>query len=118
MLYGLDLFSGIGGISEALKDYVRPVCYCENDPYAAGVLFSRMLDGSISRAPIFPDVRRLNKKILGRCADEWANNLVETVSDDEWFAIYEGQVPADVLAYGFLAGYKAAMEEIEKRERK
>lgn len=64
MLYGLDLFSGIGGISEALKDYVRPICYCENDPYAAGVLFSRMLDGAIPKAPIFPDVRNLNKRIL------------------------------------------------------
>lgn len=64
MLNGLDLFSGIGGITLALKDYVRPVAYCEIEPYAAGVLFSRMLDGSLPKAPIFPDIRTLTSKIL------------------------------------------------------
>lgn len=61
---GLDLFSGIGGITLALKDYVTPVAYCEIDPYCAGVLFSRMLDGSLPRAPVFPDVRKLTAKVL------------------------------------------------------
>lgn len=31
MLHGLDLFSGIGGITKALEGYVTPVAYCEND---------------------------------------------------------------------------------------
>lgn len=64
MLNGLDLFSGIGGITLALREWVRPVAYCEIEPYATGVLFSRMLDGSIPTAPIFPDIRHLTARIL------------------------------------------------------
>lgn len=64
MLNGLDLFSGIGGITLALREWVRPVAYCEIEPYAASVLFSRMLDGSIPTAPIFPDIRFLSAEIL------------------------------------------------------
>lgn len=64
MLNGLDLFSGIGGITLALREWVRPVAYCEIEPYAAGVLFSRMLDGSLPTAPIFPDIRKLSAEIL------------------------------------------------------
>lgn len=33
MLNGLDLFSGIGGISKALEPWVRTIAYCENDRY-------------------------------------------------------------------------------------
>jgi len=54
-MYGLDLFSGIGGITLALKGYVRPVAYCENDRYCQAVLLSRMADGSIPIAPIWDD---------------------------------------------------------------
>ena len=60
MLNGLDLFSGIGGISLALKDYVRPVAYCEIDPYCQGVLLSRMGDGSIINAPIWDNIKTLD----------------------------------------------------------
>ena len=28
---GLDIFSGIGGLTVALRGYVEPVVYCEND---------------------------------------------------------------------------------------
>jgi DNA (cytosine-5)-methyltransferase 1 len=61
---GLDLFSGIGGISLALEPWVRTVAYCEQDRYAQGVLLSRMRSGGIDRAPIWDDVRTLNKSIL------------------------------------------------------
>lgn len=64
MLNGLSLFSGIGGIDLALSEWVNPVAYCEIEPYAAGVLFSRMLDGTIPTAPIFPDVAKLTGDIL------------------------------------------------------
>jgi DNA (cytosine-5)-methyltransferase 1 len=57
---GLDLFSGIGGISIALKQWVRPIAYCENDRYAQGVLLSRMRSGHIIKAPIWDDVRTLH----------------------------------------------------------
>jgi DNA (cytosine-5)-methyltransferase 1 len=54
---GLDLFSGIGGISFALRKYVRPCCYCENDPFCQGVLLSRMHTGELSRARIRDDIK-------------------------------------------------------------
>lgn len=56
---GLDLFSGIGGITKALQGYVRPIAYCENDRYAQGVLLSRMWTGDLPWAPISDDVREL-----------------------------------------------------------
>lgn len=64
MMYGLDLFSGIGGITKALEGYVEPVAYCENDRYAQGVLLSRMSDGSLPYAPIWDDVRTLRGSML------------------------------------------------------
>lgn len=64
MLNGLDLFSGIGGISLALKEWVRPVAYCENDKYAQAVLLSRMWNGQLFRAPIWDDVRTLSAEHL------------------------------------------------------
>lgn len=60
MLNGLDLFSGIGGLSIALKDWVRPVAYCEIDPYCQGVLLSRMASTDIVVAPIWDDIRTLS----------------------------------------------------------
>ena len=56
MLNGLDLFSGIGGISLALSPWVRTVCYVENDQYCQGVLRSRIRDGDLEAAPIWDDV--------------------------------------------------------------
>lgn len=60
LLNGLDLFSGYGGISLGLRDYVRPVAYCEIEPYAQGILLSRMADGSLANAPIWDDVETLD----------------------------------------------------------
>jgi DNA (cytosine-5)-methyltransferase 1 len=57
VLNGLDLFSGIGGISYALRESVRTVAYCECDRYAQAVLLSRMSTGELHRAPIWDDVR-------------------------------------------------------------
>jgi DNA (cytosine-5)-methyltransferase 1 len=61
---GLDLFSGIGGITKALEGYVRPVAYCENDRYAIGVLLSRMSSGDLPVAPVWDDVRTLQSGLL------------------------------------------------------
>lgn len=63
-MYGLDLFSGIGGITKALEGYVTPVAYCEIDRYARGVLLSRMSDGSLPIAPIWDDVSTLHGRLL------------------------------------------------------
>jgi len=59
MLNGLDLFSGIGGISLALRPWVRTYAYCELDAHAQAVLLSRMQAGAIDYAPIWDDVQTL-----------------------------------------------------------
>jgi DNA (cytosine-5)-methyltransferase 1 len=57
MLNGLDVFTGIGGVSLALKDWVRPIAYCELDPYCQSVLLSRMESGDLCNAPVWDDIR-------------------------------------------------------------
>lgn len=64
MLNGLDLFSGVGGLSLALAPWVSPVAYCELDPYCRAVLLSRMADGSLPPAPIWDDVQTLQGAAL------------------------------------------------------
>ena len=61
---GLDLFSGIGGISIALRDYVNVCAYCEIDRYCQAVLLSRMYDGKIPRAAIWDDIKTLEGRNL------------------------------------------------------
>lgn len=56
----LDLFSGIGGISYALKDIVNPLLYCDIDPNAQRVLKARMNDKQLHTAPIVNDVRHVD----------------------------------------------------------
>lgn len=60
MLNGLSLFTGIGGIDVALSEYVRPVAYCELDPYCQAVLLSRMADESLPNSPIWNDITTLS----------------------------------------------------------
>ena len=45
MIYGMDLFSGYGGITIALSEWVRPIVYCEKERYAQAILLSRMAEG-------------------------------------------------------------------------
>jgi len=65
-LHGLDLFSGIGGISQALAPWVTTVTYCERERYAQSVLLSRMSKGEIDTAPIWDDVTTLKSELLPR----------------------------------------------------
>lgn len=53
-LKSVSLFSGICGMSIG-----TPIMYCENDKRAVDVLNARMKDGSLTRAPIHPDVTTL-----------------------------------------------------------
>ena len=62
VIHALDLFSGIGGISLALRPWARTVAYCEQDPYCQAVLLERMQEGKLDMAPIWPDVRTLRGK--------------------------------------------------------
>lgn len=64
MINGLDLFSGIGGLSVALSKWVRPTAYCECDRFCQGVLLSRMRSGDIARAPINNDVRDITERMF------------------------------------------------------
>jgi DNA (cytosine-5)-methyltransferase 1 len=64
MLNSLDLFSGIGGISYALQDYVCPIAYCEIDEYCRKVLSARFDSDDLARAPIYNDVKELQAKGL------------------------------------------------------
>lgn len=59
-MYGLDLFSGYGGITKALEGYVRPIAYCEIEKYAQGVLLSRMESRQLPVAPIWDNVQTLD----------------------------------------------------------
>ena len=61
---GLDLFSGIGGLSLALSPWVRTIAYCENDRYAQAVLLSRMQTRELEVAPIWDDVRTIKGEML------------------------------------------------------
>lgn len=64
MLNGLDLFSGIGGISEAIAPWVRTIAYCEREPKSIAILLSRMGRGEIDNAPIWDDVFTLSRSQL------------------------------------------------------
>lgn len=64
LMNGLDLFSGIGGLSLALKPWVRSVAYCERDTYAQSVLLSRIVTGELDRAPIWDDITSLDGSML------------------------------------------------------
>jgi len=65
VLNGLDLFSGIGGIATGLKEFVRPLAYCEIDPYCQSVLLQRMQEGNLPKAPIWDDISSFPTPKLG-----------------------------------------------------
>jgi DNA (cytosine-5)-methyltransferase 1 len=64
MLNGLDLFSGIGGLTLALEPWVLPRAYCEIDRYAQAVLLSRQFNQELPTAPIWDDVRTLSSRLI------------------------------------------------------
>lgn len=64
MLRTLDLFSGIGGFSLALKPITKTVGYCDIEASCREVIASRIRDGQLENAPIFKDVCEIDKKTL------------------------------------------------------
>ena len=64
MIYGLDLFSGIGGLTIALRDWVEPRAYCENNRFDQSKLLVGMANRSLPVAPIWGDVQTLTAKLL------------------------------------------------------
>ena len=65
----LDVFSGMGGISWALRPWFETVGYCDVNPHSREVLAARVKDGSIDEAPIFTDILELNAGLLGAEVD-------------------------------------------------
>jgi DNA (cytosine-5)-methyltransferase 1 len=62
MIPTLDLFSGVGGFSYALKDICKTVGYCEIDLNCRLVLEKLMREKKIDTAPIFEDITKLHAK--------------------------------------------------------
>ena len=56
-----SLFSGCGALDFGLSPWLQPAVYCESDEAAVRVLEQRMVDGSLPRCPIHPDVRELRR---------------------------------------------------------
>lgn len=63
MLNSLDLFSGYGGMTIGLRKYCKPIGYCEIERYAQGIIASRIADGELPVAPIYPDITKLRGEI-------------------------------------------------------
>lgn len=59
-LASLDLFSGIGGITHALKGFCTPVAYCDWEKDSTAVLERNMVRKLLPRAPISEDVRQID----------------------------------------------------------
>lgn len=68
-MQALDLFSGIGGMSLGLQQWVTTVAYCESDPFCRGVLLGRMEDGVLPRGPICTSIDKLDGQQLRGCID-------------------------------------------------
>jgi C-5 cytosine-specific DNA methylase len=62
----LDLFSGIGGMSYALRSCCKTVAFCERDLACRECLLSNMSKGLLDAAPIHEDVERLRAADLPR----------------------------------------------------
>ena len=62
----MDLFSGIGGFSFALREITDTVAYCEIDTRCQEVILKNIKVGRLDDAPIFSDVTRLSSGDLER----------------------------------------------------
>jgi hypothetical protein len=58
----LDLFSGVGGITYALRGITDTVCFCEIDPFARAVLHNNMRLNKLPKAEVSRDVKQLDGK--------------------------------------------------------
>jgi hypothetical protein len=65
-LKSLDLFTGVGGLTHALRGLAEPVGYCEKDPECRDVLARLMRTGQLPRAPVHDDIAKLSPSALSR----------------------------------------------------
>jgi hypothetical protein len=61
MLKSLDLFSGLGGITHALRDYFEPAMYCDIDKWSQCVLAHHIDTGMLPPGDLYSDVRSINE---------------------------------------------------------
>lgn len=61
LLRSIDLFSGVGGLTLALRGVATPLAYCDSCPRATAVLERHMRRGALPSAPVCPDVRKLDR---------------------------------------------------------
>ena len=61
MLKTIDLFSGVGGITLALKGIAHPVAYCDVDPVARECIEFNIRRRRLPKAPIHPDIKTFTK---------------------------------------------------------
>jgi site-specific DNA-cytosine methylase len=66
VLSSIDLFTGIGGITLALKGIAHPILYCDNAPECNLVLNRLMDKGKLPTCPISDNVKTLNRAWLKR----------------------------------------------------
>lgn len=57
----LDLFTGIGGITYALREYFEPALYCDVDRACQDVIAHHIDTGLLPAAPLMSDVRSIHK---------------------------------------------------------
>jgi len=55
----IDVFSGCGAMSHALKGILKPIAYCDSDPTARAVLRNNIKERRLPPAPIHDDVRTM-----------------------------------------------------------
>lgn len=55
----IDCFSGIGGISLALSEFLTVSLYCEVNTYCTAVLTQKMKEGKLDKAPVHGDISNL-----------------------------------------------------------
>lgn len=56
-LTSIDMFSGFGGMSHALRGFVSPLAYCEDDPVCRATLDARIAAGDLEDATVLSDFR-------------------------------------------------------------
>jgi len=64
MLYSLDLFTGIGGLTAGMPKGIIPLAYCDNSYEAQKVLRCRMQNKDLPNAPICDDIKILTRDWL------------------------------------------------------
>lgn len=60
----LDLFTGIGGITQALEGIAHPLAYCDIAPESQAALHDLIARGKLPWAPVLTDVRDLTREHL------------------------------------------------------